>query len=349
MNKFALIFVAAAMIASAVGAPRTKRAAGCVLDGDVNTNLLALRFNEDSEFECMKKLVGKGASANAKDSWNYTPIMYAVKGSAPKAIKAVKFLINKGAQLNAKNYFQTNALELAVTANNGAIVKFLIEKEAEGDLSKLLMKAVRDNRELTESVKVLVNKGADINMVSGAMDYPYVNDSVLIIAAQNNYMEIVKFLLAKGAKHDVKCMSRSWNLGKTPLIFAATYGKLDIVKALITKGADVNAKDLVGNSALMMAAKNGHETVTAFLLAKAANVNFVNDDGYTALIYATESGQGHIIKQLKAKGAYMVDSYMYSFADLFPSFISDPVQRLRRLHRDNHIEQGYQVAAAAGN
>lgn len=349
MNKFALIFVAAAMIASAVGAPRTKRAAGCVLDGDVNTNLLALRFNEDSEFECMKKLVGKGASANAKDSWNYTPIMYAAKGSAPKAIKAVKFLINKGAQLNAKNYFQTNALELAVTANNGAIVKFLIEKEAEGDLSKLLMKAVRDNRELAESVKVLVNKGADINMVSGAMDYPYVNDSVLIIAAQNNYMEIVKFLLAKGAKHDVKCMSRSWNLGKTPLIFAATYGKLDIVKALITKGADVNVKDLVGNSALMMAAKNGHETVTAFLLAKAANVNFVNDDGYTALIYATESGQGHIIKQLKAKGAYMVDSYMYSFADLFPSFISDPVQRLRRLHRDNHIEQGYQVAAAAGN
>merc|ERR1711997_144188 len=336
MNKFALIFVAAAMIASAVGAPRTRRAVGCVLDGDVNANLLALRFNEDSEFECMKKLIAKGADCCAKDSWNYTPLMYAVKGSAPNAIKAVKFIINKNAAtLNAKNYFQTTALELAVTANNGAIVKFLIEKGAEGDLSKLLMKAVRDNRELTESVKVLVNKGADINMVSGAMDYPYVNDSVLIIAAQNNYMEIVKFL------------SRSWNLGKTPLIFAAMYGKLDIVKTLITKGADVNVKDLAGNSALMMAAKNGHETVTEFLLSKAANVNYVNDDGYTALIYATESGQGHIVEQLKAKGAYMVDSYMYSFADLFPSFISDPVQRLRRLHRDNHIARGYQ--AAAGN
>lgn len=56
MNKFALIFVAAAMIASAVGAPRTRRAVGCVLDGDVNANLLALRFNEDSDFECMKKI-----------------------------------------------------------------------------------------------------------------------------------------------------------------------------------------------------------------------------------------------------------------------------------------------------
>ena len=87
---------------------------GCVLDGDVNANLLALRFNDDSEFECMKKLVGKGADCCAKDSWNYTPLMYAVKGSAPKAIKAVKFIINKNAAtLNAKNYFQTNALELA--------------------------------------------------------------------------------------------------------------------------------------------------------------------------------------------------------------------------------------------
>ena len=50
-------------------------------------------------------------------------------------------------------------------------------------------------------------------------------------------------------------ISRSWNLGKTPLIFAAMYGKLDIVKTLVTKGADVNVKDLAGNSALMMAAK----------------------------------------------------------------------------------------------
>ena len=77
-------------------------------------NLLALRFNEDADFECMKKLVGKGADCCAKDSWNYTPLMYAVKGSAPKAIKAVKFIINKSAAtLNAKNYFQTTALELA--------------------------------------------------------------------------------------------------------------------------------------------------------------------------------------------------------------------------------------------
>ena len=94
----------------------------------MNANLLALRFNEDSEFECMKKLIAKGADCCAKDSWNYTPLMYAVKGSAPKAIKAVKFLVNKNAAtLNAKNYFQTNALELAGKLRNTKNVSILLD------------------------------------------------------------------------------------------------------------------------------------------------------------------------------------------------------------------------------
>ena len=72
------------------------------------------------------------------------------------------------------------------------------------------------------------------------------------------------------------------------------------------------------------------------MLEKGANPNFINDDGLSAMILASQNGQQVIVQQLKAKGAYMIDSYIFGFADLFPSFISDPVQRLRRLHRDNH-------------
>merc|ERR1712038_394738 len=126
---------------------------------------------------------------------------------------------------------------------------------------------------------------------------------------------------------------------KNTLMYAATHGNLDLVKILITKGLDVNAQDKVdGSTALMMAARNGHETVTEFLLEKGANPNFINDDGLSAMILAYQNGQQVIVQQLKAKGAYMIDSYIFGFADLFPSFISDPVQRLRRLHRDNHVE-----------
>merc|ERR1712203_1308761 len=296
MNKFALTFALVGfMVAGAIGAPRIKRAV------DPCQSVVQLRFDENEDFACLKKLVGKGADVNTKDSYDYTPIMYAAKGSAGNALKVVQFLITKGANVNAKNYYATNALHYAVLQNNGKIVKFLIEKGAEGQVSDLLMLAVRYGKELIDSVKVLVNKGADVNKVSGPMEYPYVKDSVLIIAAQNNYMKIVKLA--------------------------------------VTKGLDVNAQDKVdGSTALMMAARNGHETITEFLLQKGSNPNFINDDGMSALILASQNGQQVVVQQLKAKGAYMIDSYIFGFADLFPSFISDPVQRLRRLHRDNHVE-----------
>lgn len=341
MNKFALtIALVAFMVAGAIGAPRIKRDVDrCNPTGDVTRSLIQLRFDDNEDFACLKKLVGKGASVNAKDSYDYTPIMYAAKGSAGNALKVVQFLITKGANVNAKNYYATNALHYAVLKNNGKIVKFLIEKGAEGQVSDLLMLAVRYGKELIDSVKVLVNKGADVNKVSGPLEYPYVKDSVLIIAAQNNYMKIVKFLLEKGANAQATCHSRSWCLGKNTLMYAATHGNLDVVKILITKGLDVNAQDLVdGSTALMMAARNGHETITEFLLQKGSNPNFINNDGMSALILATQNGQQVIVQQLKANGAYMIDSYIFGFADLFPSFISDPVQRLRRLHRDNHVE-----------
>ena len=82
--------------------------------------------------------------------------------------------------------------------------------------------------------------------------------------------------------------------------------------------------------------RNGHESVTHYLLENGANVNLINEEGYSAIIYATEEGHKTIAQQLKAKGAYMIDSYMFSFADLFPSFISDRFQKLRSVQRNNH-------------
>jgi len=322
-------FILLAMfISSSIEAARLP---GCKLRGDMNKNIMELRFNEDSDFTCMKRLLQKGAHVNAKDSYDYTPIMYAAKGTSSKALDAVKYLVKKGAQLNSKNYYDSTAVELAVLADNGEIVKFLVQKGAEDDLSNLLMLAVRYGKELTESVKVLVNLGADVNKVC-----QHTKDTMLIIAAQKNHMEIVKILLEKGADSQVDCKSRFWCLGKDTLIYAANFGNLDIVKLLLAKGANINVQDKIGNTPLMMAARNGYETVTQYLLDQGAHVNLINNKGYSALTYAYEQGHEKIFDQLKAKGAYPVDYYIFNLANLFPSFISDPIQKLRRTQRQNY-------------
>ena len=97
---------------------------GCKLRGDVNNNLLRLRFNQDGDFICMKRLLQKGADVNTKDSYDYSPIMYAAKGTSSKAFDAVKYLVNKGAHLNAKNYYNNNALQLAGKTFLGAPASF---------------------------------------------------------------------------------------------------------------------------------------------------------------------------------------------------------------------------------
>merc|ERR1712223_1775906 len=98
MNKFTLsLVVIATFIAGSIEAATIP---GCKLRGDVNNNLLRLRFNQDSDFPCMKRLLQKGADVNNKDSYEYSPIMYAAKGTSNTALDAVKYLVNKGAHLN---------------------------------------------------------------------------------------------------------------------------------------------------------------------------------------------------------------------------------------------------------
>ena len=76
--------------------------------------------------------------------------------------------------------------------------------------------------------------------------------------------------------------------------------------------------------------------MTQYLLDQGAHVNLINNKGYSALTYAYEQGHEKIFDQLKANGAYPVDYYIFNLANLFPSFISEPIQQLRRTQRQNY-------------
>ncbi|CAK9253192.1 unnamed protein product, partial [Sphagnum jensenii] len=60
-----------------------------------------------------------------------------------------------------------------------------------------------------------------------------IGDTPLHRAAEKGHLDVVKYLVEKGA--DVKAANK---YGYTPLHWAASSGKLDIVKYLVEKGAD---------------------------------------------------------------------------------------------------------------
>jgi ankyrin repeat protein len=105
--------------------------------------------------------------------------------------------------------------------------------------------------------------------------------------------------LAIGAEVNAK----DTTYGGTALIWAAQKGHMEVVKFLLERGADVHAKAVNGATALIIAAQNDRTGIVKLLLEKGADVNAKANDGGTALTVAAQYGCLEIVKLLNEKGA----------------------------------------------
>ena len=156
-----------------------------------------------------------------------------------------------------------------------------------GELTALVY-AVRSND--VESVRILLDAGADVNQVTG---YGW---SPLLVATQNRYYKLASFLLDRGA--DPNLANRG---GWTPLYLAtdnrniengdypvrkADMDHLEFITLLLDRGADVNAR-----------VKDSTETRTVF------TDQWLDEDGATAFFRASQSGDVVLMRLLLAYGA----------------------------------------------
>jgi ankyrin repeat protein len=136
-----------------------------------------------------------------------------------------------------------------------------------------------------QAVRSLITAGADVNFVDSTGDYP--GYCPLTLAAEAGHVEIVRELLAAGARHRsfVRDAIRQGHAaiveerlklddcdldviddtdGITPLIHAAG-GSLEIVQMLVNAGADVNAVSSEGDTPLRRAVMGGKKDIVKFL------------------------------------------------------------------------------------
>jgi ankyrin repeat protein len=186
----------------------------------------------------------------------------------------------------------------------------LLDAAAKGDLKK---------------VQELVDKGANVNEASKVNGV-----TPLIAACLNGRVDVVKYLLDKGAAVDTRTsfgvdalMAAGLNeagyekvskllfekgAGASGLLDAAASGNLEGVKELVKLGTSVNAAaPATGETALMAAASNGQLEVVKWLLEKGADVNAKTARGITALMAAASVPDNpvskDIVKLLIDKGA----------------------------------------------
>ena len=146
-------------------------------------------------------------------------------------------------------------------------------------------------------VAFLIEKGADIDKVSG----PF-NETPLFAACKGNHIGVVEYLLERGADKD----KVSGYKNETPLLLACEMCHLDLVVLLVTAGADIDKKASTehGKTPLIMACDWGLLDMVTLFVDRGVDIEKAGThDGRTPLIAACGKGRLDVVQLLVKKGA----------------------------------------------
>ena len=183
--------------------------------------------------------------------------------------------------------------------NQRYINTFLRRKDVQGERTRL-MDQVHDHTQVSETpvnekiVKYLLRNGADVNATDER------GRTALMYAMEDGRVVVVTALLAKEPLLDVVSLniSTDWP-STTALIEAIKWGHMNIVKMLLAAGAKPNVITKNHMTALKATVKyrNCHNMVP-ILLKGGADPNILTDDNMTVLTYAIQRNSLEIFQLL---------------------------------------------------
>ena len=143
----------------------------------------------------------------------------------------------------------------------------------EGSLEYRLLECCRSGS--LEKVRALLDAGA-----AADAGLPYLDDgeelldgySIVHMAAENPDIRIIEMLMERGADVDVKDV-----YGNTPLCYAAKGNILEMVRYLVSLGNDPLWENYDGDNLLTFSACNPHKDVLEYFLLQGVDIDGVSD------------------------------------------------------------------------
>ena len=251
--------------------------------------------------DIVQLLLTKGASIEAVDKDNYTPLHLAARYGHTNT---VELLLSKGASIEATDKDNNTPLHIAAKHDHTSTGELLLSKGASIEATDYYNDTplhIAARHDHTSTVELLLSEGASIE----AMNYG--NHTPLHFAVVSGHTSTVKLLLSKGAS-----IEATDKANYTPLHLAALFGRTSTVELLLSKGASIEVTNKDNNTPLHLAAARNTRDSTALsgrnrsyistvelLLSKGASIEATNDDNNTPLQCARRYDQTKIVKLLE--------------------------------------------------
>ncbi|MCC6233626.1 MAG: ankyrin repeat domain-containing protein [Verrucomicrobiales bacterium] len=258
----------------------------------------------DGEHARLRRLLADPTRVNARDEQGNTVLHTA---SFLGHAEAVRLLLEAGADPNVTNHAGVTPLLRA--AADPAKVSLLLARGAKPGLASQLghtpLHLAARSPKATESVRILIEKGADVNARSALGATP------LMAAAAASHLEAVQLLVERGAEVNAVPVPQVPHLDpifgglRTPLMWAALGGDRRLVEYLLDHGAEVNLVSGFG-TALSQTGWRRQVDVARLLLDRGAKVDQAEPfSGFTTLHWAAsvENRRADLVELLLQHGA----------------------------------------------
>ncbi|KAI1427614.1 ankyrin repeat-containing domain protein [Xylaria sp. FL1777] len=224
-----------------------------------------------------------------------TPLIVAIeKGSED----IVEILLDMGVNVNA-SYGGHSPLHLSASAGHAEIIRSLVAEGAELEsCTARRWTPLHEGWKYPECLEALLDGGANIDAISE-------DSTVLYIATWNGELESVKLLISRGADIEVTCEFPGMRHSNfTPLLAAVWNGHHEIVRALLKAGANVRARGPNKETALHLAVSRPSKPMIQALLEYNLELDVQDDTGVTPLLRAINNKTPvSLIKLLVNRGA----------------------------------------------
>lgn len=269
------------------------------LKNDNGESALELAYRGRNE-KIIRLILEAGANVNEKDEHGSTLLMRGVYFPPYISIEIAQLLISKGININTEDKVGNTALSLALSNStpddiNLALIYILLN---EGAIIRKIDMQVFTNYfvyicgfvPVIKLVELFIEKGVDINALS---DEGLRSHTALVHAVHNGHLEIVEFLINKGADVNITINGGYSALMTAIRGYIATL-ELDEIENVKSSSGNVYSRNTYADRLL---------SIIKLLIDNGADITYSNEEGKTAFSLSSDSNNVELVNILNSSSS----------------------------------------------